>query len=152
MERRIEGRAASQGLAIGRAVVLREPEGASRSKGSIAEEHAALAAAVAGARAAVAELVTRLEGDAAELIGFQLALLEDDALTEAAYAQIETGCAADAAWRTAMAEEIAGYEAADDEYFRARASDLADIRDRVLRHLFGVPDSGAPTELSLIHI
>src|SRR3954464_13061497 len=37
-ERRIEGRAASRGLAIGPAVVLRALEAASRSKGSIAEE------------------------------------------------------------------------------------------------------------------
>ncbi|MGC2776802.1 MAG: phosphoenolpyruvate--protein phosphotransferase [Bradyrhizobium sp.] len=150
MERRIGGRAASEGLAIGPAMILRALKGESRSKGSIAEEHAALAAAVAGARVAVAELVTRLDGDAAELIGFQLALLEDDALTEAAYTQIETGVAADVAWRAAMAEEIAGYEAADDEYFRARASDLADIRDRVLRHLFGVQESGALPEGAIV--
>lgn len=141
MERRLTGRAASGGLAYGPAVVLRALEGASRAKGSIAEEHAALAAAVAHAREAVAELIARLAGDAAELIGFQLALLEDDALTEAAYAQIETGVAADVAWRAAMAQEIAGYEAADDEYFRARAGDLVDIRDRVLRHLLGLQDA-----------
>ena len=36
------------------------------------------------------------------------------------------------AWRAALDDEIAGYEAADDENFRARASDLEDIRDRVL--------------------
>lgn len=142
MERRIFGRGASDGLAIGPAAILHALEGASRSKGAIAEEHAALATAVAHAREAVAELIGRLEGDAAELIGFQLALLEDDALTEAAYVQIEGGVAADAAWRATMAEEIAGYESAEDEYFRARASDLGDIRDRVLRHLFGLPQSG----------
>ncbi|GLH76268.1 phosphoenolpyruvate-protein phosphotransferase [Bradyrhizobium sp. SSBR45G] len=140
MGRRISARAASDGLAIGPAMILRALDGADRAKGSIAEEHAALAAAVASAREAVAELIGRVAGDAAELIGFQLALLEDDALTESAYAQIESGVAADVAWRSAMAEEIAGYEAADDEYFRARASDLADIRDRVLRHLFGLAD------------
>ncbi|CCD98961.1 phosphoenolpyruvate--protein phosphotransferase [Bradyrhizobium sp. STM 3809] len=142
MERRIRGRAASEGLAIGPAVILRALEGAHRTKGSIAEEHAALAAAVAGAREAVADLTASLAGDAAELIGFQLALLEDDALTESAYARIERGDAAEDAWRAAMAAEIAGYESADDEYFRARASDLADIRDRVLRHLFGLADDG----------
>ncbi|CAL78343.1 Phosphotransferase system enzyme I (Phosphoenolpyruvate-protein phosphotransferase) (major [Bradyrhizobium sp. ORS 278] len=142
VERCIRGRAASEGLAMGPAVIRRALEGASRAKGSIAEEHAALAAAVARARDAVAELIASLQGDAAELIGFQLALLEDDALTEAAFAQIERGTAAEDAWRAAMAQEIAGYESADDEYFRARASDLADIRDRVVRHLFGLADDG----------
>ena len=70
-------------------------------------------------------------------MGIQEALLEDEALIEAALAAIARGEAADAAWRDAMADEIAGYEAADDEYFRARAADLADVRDRVLRHLSG---------------
>ena len=36
-----------------------------------------------------------------------------------------------------MNAEIAGYEASDDDYFRARAADLKDMRDRVLRHLAG---------------
>jgi phosphotransferase system enzyme I (PtsI) len=36
-----------------------------------------------------------------------------------------------------MAEQIGGYEAAEDEYFRARAADLRDLRDRVLRALAG---------------
>jgi phosphotransferase system enzyme I (PtsI) len=36
-----------------------------------------------------------------------------------------------------MDAEALGYEAAEDEYFRARAGDLRDIRDRVLDHLEG---------------
>ena len=46
--------------------------------------------------------------------------------------------AADHAWRSALDAEIAGYRAAEDEYFRARAADIVDIRDRVLAHLSGV--------------
>ena len=37
--------------------------------------------------------------------------------------------------------EIADYEAAEDDYFRARASDLADLRDRVLAALAGDSDA-----------
>ena len=48
------------------------------------------------------------------------------------------GTSADRAWRTSLDAEIAGYEAADDEHFRARASDLRDIRDRVLAVLSSV--------------
>ncbi len=36
-----------------------------------------------------------------------------------------------------MDEEIAGYESSEDEYFRARSSDLRDIRDSVLAQLSG---------------
>ena len=34
------------------------------------------------------------------------------------------------AWSAAIAAQIADYEAADDDYFRARATDLSDLRDR----------------------
>src|SRR5205814_1646255 len=35
-----------------------------------------------------------------------------------------------------------GYVSAEDEYFRARGADLADLRDRVLAHLAGAPQPG----------
>ena len=40
--------------------------------------------------------------------------------------------------------EIAGYETSDDDYFRARAADLVDLRDRVLRNLSGADVAAAP--------
>ncbi|TGR75221.1 phosphoenolpyruvate--protein phosphotransferase, partial [Mesorhizobium sp. M2D.F.Ca.ET.223.01.1.1] len=52
-----------------------------------------------------------------------------------ALASIGSGQPADAAWRAALDSEIAGYEASDQDYFRARAADLRDIRDQVLRGL-----------------
>ena len=51
---------------------------------------------------------------------------------------------ADKAWSDALAEQIAGYEAADDEYFRARAADLKDIRQQVLDALTSTGDRTAP--------
>lgn len=140
MERRLSGLAASPGLAFGPAVTFRAVGEMRREKGAVASERQALADAVSASLAAVTALAESLEGEAAEIVGFQVALLEDEALTEAAYALIDRGTAADAAWRQAMAEEIAGYEASDDPYFRARAADLADIRDRVLRQLFDLPE------------
>ena len=74
----------------------------------------------------------------ADILEFQVAMLEDDALADAAYEVISAGIAADHAWRLALDVEIAGYRAAEDEYFRARAADIVDIRDRVLAHLSGV--------------
>ncbi len=64
-------------------------------------------------------------------------MLEDDALSEPAFAAIAAGRAAHDAWHEAMKAEAAGYEASEDEYFRARAADLDDVRDRVLAALNG---------------
>ncbi|AOO81474.1 putative PEP-binding protein [Bosea vaviloviae] len=145
MERRLPGLAASSGLAFGPAVTFRAVGELRRAKGSVATEKQALADAVAAALQAVTALAGSLEGEAADIVGFQVALLEDDALTESAYAAIDRGMPADMAWRQAMAEEIAGYDISEDLYFRARSADLADICDRVLRQLFDLPElAGAP--------
>jgi phosphotransferase system enzyme I (PtsI) len=142
MERRLSGLPASAGLAFGPALIFHALDGSARAQGPVASERRALADAVAAALSSVAALAASLEGEAADIVGFQAALLDDDALTESACAAIERGAPAEAAWRQAMAEEIGGYESSDDPYFQARSADLADIRDRVLRHLFGLPDLG----------
>ncbi|WP_368367112.1 phosphoenolpyruvate--protein phosphotransferase [Bradyrhizobium commune] len=103
-----------------------------------AQEAAALRAAIEGARGEVAGLIKTIQGEAAEILEFQAAMLEDEALADAAYEVISTGISADHAWRQALDAEIAGYRTAEDEYFRARAVDIVDIRDRVLAHLGGV--------------
>ena len=64
-------------------------------------------------------------------------MLADPVVTEPAFAAIEAGGTAEQAWRTAMDAQIREYHEADDLYFRARASDLRDMRDRVLRKLGG---------------
>src|SRR5262249_13177452 len=57
---------------------------------------------------------------------------------------ISEGEPADRAWVAAIDPEIATYDHADDPYFRARASDLRDLRDRVLRRLAGEVDQAVP--------
>lgn len=131
------GRAAAPGLAIGKLFRLPEMGNARRDQGSPAGEADALRAAIAKAIAEIESLQERAEGEAAEILEFQTAMLADDALSEAAFAEIADGVAADAAWRQALDAQIADYSAADDEYFRARSADLADMRDRVLGHLLG---------------
>ncbi len=137
-ERHFTGRPAAPGFALGALVMLDAGQRRQRvSTGEPAAEVAALRAALVAAAADVSALIASADGEAAEILGFQIALLEDDALSEGAFAAIAEGVAADAAWHTALAAEIAGYESADDEYFRARAADLIDVRDRVLAHLHG---------------
>jgi phosphotransferase system enzyme I (PtsI) len=133
----LTGRAASPGLAIGPVTVLTVAVERRTAIGDPAQETAALQAAIKGATAELADLVEAVQGEAADILEFQVAMLEDDALAEGAFDAISAGTPADHAWRSALDAEIAGYRSAEDEYFRARIADIADIRDRVLAHLSG---------------
>ncbi|MGP0060240.1 MAG: phosphoenolpyruvate--protein phosphotransferase [Beijerinckiaceae bacterium] len=136
-ERRLTGRPASPGFAAGPLITLIEGAAKRTASGDPALEAAALTAALATAAAELAELAERSEGNAADILAFQIALVEDDALAEPAFAAIAEGAAADAAWSAALDAEIASYVAAEDEHFRARAADFRDLRDRVLAALAG---------------
>jgi phosphotransferase system enzyme I (PtsI) len=145
VERRLAGRTASVGFGVGPLAVLASAAPAVRVAGEPAAEARALRDAIASALAQIASLAARAESDGADVLAFQIAMLEDDALAEAAFPLIAGGLSADSAWRTALDGEIRGYETADDEIFRARASDLRDVRDRVLATLAGAPiDAASP--------
>jgi phosphotransferase system enzyme I (PtsI) len=139
----LTGRAASPGLAIGPVTVLTVAVERRGTTGDPAQEAAALKAAIEGATAELAELIEAEQDEAADILEFQVAMLEDDALAEGAFDAISAGTPADQAWRAVLDAEIAGYRSAEDEYFRARAADLVDIRDRVLMRLNGTEKSAA---------
>jgi phosphotransferase system enzyme I (PtsI) len=143
-ETRCTGRSASPGVAIGTLYLLRSAALARRDAGTPEEENALLRDAIARAEAELAELIGAAEGDAAEILAFQVAMLEDEELSAPARTDIADGVAADLAWRNALDAQIADYSVSDDEYFRARASDLIDIRDRVLQHLSGAQAESLP--------
>ncbi len=138
MERAVAGLGAAAGVAIGPAFPMSALPAVERVAGMPDEERSALAGAIRAAAAEVAALAAAQVGEAAEILGVQVAMLEDDALAEDAFAAIASGTPADHAWRSTLGVEIDGYLAADDPYFRARSTDIADIRDRVLRRLLGV--------------
>ena len=106
-----------------------------RNSGEPGTEHGALEHAITQAVADLTALMESVDPDTQDILAFQVAMLEDDTLSTPAFAAIATGVAADVAWAAAMNGEIAGYETSEDDYFRARAADLRDMRDRVLRHL-----------------
>ncbi|WP_031247958.1 phosphoenolpyruvate--protein phosphotransferase [Mesorhizobium sp. LNHC229A00] len=132
---RIEGVPASAGYAEGPLFDLGRPARVYASKASSVEERTSLEAAIGKAVNRLVDMVGTAEKDAAGILEFHIAMLEDDALSGPAFASISSGTPADAAWRQALDAEIAGYEASDQDYFRARATDLRDIRDQVLRGL-----------------
>ncbi len=103
-----------------------------------------LKAALAAASDGINALMGEVEGEGADVLAFQLAMLEDEALSAPAFAAIERGQNAGNAWSAALGTEIAGYAGDDDVVFAARSTDLVDIRDRVLRGLRGAADSATP--------
>ena len=146
----LTGQPAAPGIAIGPLVRLAEQEAAGRQAGAPDHERAALDAAIA-ARAypvimslGMAALAERAGGDGAEMLEFQIAMLEDEALREPAMAAIAAGSPADTAWAESLAAQAGEYEADADDTFRARATDLRDLAGRVSRHLSGAAEAALP--------
>ncbi|WP_027151567.1 phosphoenolpyruvate--protein phosphotransferase [Mesorhizobium sp. WSM2561] len=142
---KLKGIPASAGYAEGPLFNLEPVVARYKGKATAADERLALETAIGTATGRLAKLIQATEGDAADILEFQLAMLEDDALTGPAYAAIAAGQPADAAWRQALDAEIVGYETSDQDYFRARAADMRDIRDQVLRALTADSAAAAPT-------
>ena len=141
--RELIGRPAAPGVALGPLVRLGGAFVPRRTAGSADQERAALTAAIEAAVADLAELAEQAGGDAAEILEFQIAMLEDEALRDPALSAIAAGAAADAAWVESLGFQVAEYEAAEDAYFQARAADLRDLSERVLRHLLGTAEEPA---------
>ncbi len=134
----LRGRAASPGLALGPLVVLTEvANGRRRAQGGPDAEAADLSAVLEAVSAELTRLAAGAGGEGANILEVQIAMLDDAALKDPALTAIAHGAAADAAWAGVLDAQIRDFEGAGDEYFRARASDLRDVRDRVLRRLRG---------------
>ena len=134
---RLRGLPASPGLAAGPLVRISSAVAAPRAAGSPQDERAALDRAIGAASAELRALADRQTDSAGEILEFQLALLEDEELRNPAFDDIDKGAPAARAWEGALGKQIESYATAEDDYFRARASDLIDLRDRVLRALAG---------------
>ena len=137
----VRGTPVSPGLARGPLVLVAENmHPVARPHGSAVEESTRFRNAVAAASDELGALMERANDTEAEtILAFQIAMLDDPVVTGPALAAIAAGAAAEHAWRSAIETQIREYHEAEDLYFRARASDLRDMRDRVLRQLAGVP-------------
>jgi phosphoenolpyruvate-protein phosphotransferase (PTS system enzyme I) len=139
------GRTASIGFAYGPFVHIDMVPNDGRVVGMPDDERRALRAALLSAGRQIAILAGTAGGEAAQILEFQVALLDDEDFLDPIFAAILAGTPADAAWTFAVEEQIADYNSAPDEYLQARSSDLADLRDRVLRTLRG--GDGAPLKI-----
>jgi phosphotransferase system enzyme I (PtsI) len=142
--RRVKGIPASPGYAAGPLFLLDRPGGEYLAHGEPEAEAIALKSAIARAATRIANLIESASPEGAAILEFQLAMLEDEALSARAFQLIEEGVSAYDAWVDVMDAEIVGYELADDEYFRARAADLKDIRMQVLQALTDGDEEAVP--------
>ncbi len=76
-----------------------------------------------------------------EIFGAHLALLKDEYLLIQAVRAISQGQRAEAAYFAACNEQIKRFQASGNPVFAARATDIQDLRDRVVRLLLGLSDS-----------
>ena len=137
----IAGLPAAAGLAIGELALDSGERLRGRLVGNSAEECDLLLQAIATAKAELAGLIAAEDDLAAGILEFQEALLEDDDLLAPIFKAIQGGGTAHGAWDTAMNKEIAAYREDGNEVHAARAEDLADLKQRVLRAISG----SAPT-------
>ncbi|WP_336771505.1 phosphoenolpyruvate--protein phosphotransferase [Paenibacillus sp. MMO-58] len=161
MATEIKGIAASEGYAIGRAVVLREeaaPLGITYVEaGEEAAELSRFDSAVAAARSELEELHGRMIADGrekeAEIFEAHLMLLEDEELIGAAQERIRGQRYKAEAAMNESGEEVADMLAAlDDEYLRERAADVRDVSRRVIRKLgHGTDADSVPTATTATH-
>lgn len=76
-----------------------------------------------------------------EIFTAHLALLKDEDLLSQTVRAISRGQRAEAAYFAACNEQIKRFQASDNAVFAARATDIQDLRDRVIRLLLGLSDS-----------
>lgn len=135
----LPGQIASTGCAIGRITLWPSPRLPEDEKGSPSEERERIAQALAKARAQLVALKRDADELGAEILEFELELLDDPQLTEPVLARIAGGTSAVTAWRFELDAQITGYRTEKNEMFRPRANDFKDLRDRVLSILFDIP-------------
>jgi phosphotransferase system enzyme I (PtsI) len=130
-EQIFEGQIASPGLALGPIDLHTLKPASPGAAGTPEQERGVLRGAVETARAQLMSLTEMSDAMAGDILALQIALLEDSKLTAPAVEAIAGGESAALAWRQALDVQIEIYRSDDSEYFRARAADLMDLRDRV---------------------
>ncbi|WP_343591808.1 phosphoenolpyruvate--protein phosphotransferase [Paracidovorax wautersii] len=136
------GIAASPGLVVGTLVQAEGTELEVDDRfNSIAEEAAALDRALAAALAQLRQLAADAQAggraEQAAIFTAHQGLLQDADLLQAVSRQVVQRHGAAWAWRHAMAGRVAAQRALADATLAARAADLQDVGERVLRHLLG---------------
>lgn len=145
MTEKIIGIAASSGIAIAKALVLRQPDLTIRRK-TIADKDAelarldeALAASKKGLEAVKEKTEKELGQDKAAVFSAHILMLSDPEFV----GEIKRKIASDHICAEAALDDVSGtfirlFESMDNEYMKERAADIRDVSKRLLGHLLGV--------------
>lgn len=150
---KIVGIAASSGIAIARAFILKETD-YSVSKTAVADKEAEISRlddAVCKAEAELRAIRDRMLGELgeqqAEIFESHLLLVSDPELIDPAKDMIkENGLNAAYALQEVSAQLIEMFQNMKSDYLKERAADMRDVTRRILKHLLGVPNTN-PAEI-----
>ncbi len=131
------GHVASRGIAIGKAVLLQRRIHDERPVDTIETESRLLHDSIRSVKTVLGALIQGADKDIAEVLEFQLTLVQDNTLIDPAFAAIVDGNSAQSAWVQTIDEQLRQYEESDDAYFQGRSSDLADLKQQVLNYMHG---------------
>ena len=141
---KLQGQATSPGMALGYVHLAADVEEVFVPASSAASERALLTRAIEDSVTALRRLASETGQESGGLIAFQVEMLLDPELIITTNERIERGDCAALAWITALDEYIAGFARSNDEHIRARASDITDIKHRVLAAMTGKPMADFP--------
>ena len=114
--------------------------------GDPAVEWSGLTASIAAVRRSVSQVRARATRDVGEaeaaIFDAHLLLLDDADLLSDVHARVDGGAPAATAWAAAVDAVAGDLAEMADPYLRARAADIAAVRDAVLRELLGVTHDG----------
>lgn len=96
------------------------------------------------------EALVNVGEDHAMIFDIHRMMLEDDDYLEAIDAAIKDGTNAEYAVELAQNQFAELFASMDDEYMKARAADVKDISQRVIRILMGIAEDGIPTDEPVI--
>ncbi len=142
----LKGTGASAGVGIGRALVVKEQNldfsgvpfsGQEQEKARLTEAAAAVSQRLS---AMAAEMTQRVGEHAAEILSGQIMMLNDPFMTGQMEEQIAAGNTAEAAVDAVCGSFIAMFSGMEDELMRQRATDIGDLRTRLLVNLLGLED------------
>ncbi|WP_313001803.1 phosphoenolpyruvate--protein phosphotransferase [Brevundimonas sp.] len=132
------GVTAAPGLAVGRAVHLRQAEIVTPEHGGgVRLEQAALQQALGAVRSRIEASVASGGAHRRAILAAHLAFLDDPGLLATAQEAIEAGRSAGFAWRTATQGGVALFRSLGDARTAERADDLMDLERQVLVELSG---------------
>ncbi|PHN53793.1 PTS mannose transporter subunit IIC [Pseudomonas sp. ICMP 8385] len=138
----LRGVCASPGSAFGQVVQVAEPAlTIPETGGAEALERAALDRGLLAATQALQTLQAKAQGSAqAEIFRAHQELLEDPTLLEHAHDLLATGKSAAFAWNRATLATAAMLQGLGNALLAERAADLADVGQRVLKLILGIPE------------